>query len=300
MSHTEYHSRQPTRTLICNADDFGFSRGISDGIVHSHLNGIISSTSLMANMPSAEYAAKLSRNTPSLGVGLHLVLTLGPSLSPPSQIPDLVCQKKEFLPLAKLTPRLRRGGARLAQQIAIEWEAQIQHASDLGFSITHCDSHHGIHKYPVCRKVLIDLMKRHNIKCVRAAIRYHWPKVLPRLTLLKRVKKVPAICGNFLNEAAYKKNEIRHVDQYLNLRYFPLGSLGTPTHLADAITSIPPGVTELAFHPGFPDDDDLYDRPGYAQVRTLDLENVTSPEVRESLDASGIELASYSCLSFPN
>ncbi len=253
----------------------------------------------MANMPSAEYAAKLSRNTPSLGVGLHLVLTLGPSLSPPSQIPDLVSHNNDFLSLANLTPRLRRGGARLAQQIAIEWEAQIQHASDLGFSITHCDSHHGIHKYPVCRKVLITLMKRHNINCVRAGIRYHWPGVLPRPSLLKQAKKAPAICGNFLNEVAYKKNAIRHVDQYLNLRYFPHGNLGTPTHLARAITSIPQGVTELAFHPGFSDDADQYDRPEYAQIRTLDLENATSPKVRESLDASGIELASYSCLSFP-
>ena len=42
--------------LIVNADDFGMSRGITDAIVLAHRYGFLTSTSLMANMPAAEYA----------------------------------------------------------------------------------------------------------------------------------------------------------------------------------------------------------------------------------------------------
>jgi len=33
--------------LIVNADDFGLSTGITDGIMEAHLKGIVTSTSLM-------------------------------------------------------------------------------------------------------------------------------------------------------------------------------------------------------------------------------------------------------------
>ena len=35
------------RTLIVNADDFGLSDGVNDGIVRAYTNGIVRSTSLM-------------------------------------------------------------------------------------------------------------------------------------------------------------------------------------------------------------------------------------------------------------
>ena len=44
------------RELIVNADDFGLSRGITDGIMAAHLEGVVTSTSLMANQAASEYA----------------------------------------------------------------------------------------------------------------------------------------------------------------------------------------------------------------------------------------------------
>ena len=48
--------------LIVNADDFGMSRGITDGILLAHSAGFLTSTSLMANMPAAEYATSWRRS----------------------------------------------------------------------------------------------------------------------------------------------------------------------------------------------------------------------------------------------
>lgn len=61
--------------LIINADDFGYTRGVSHGIIEAHLHGVVSSTSLMVDAPWAPEAAALARQHPTLGVGLHFVAT---------------------------------------------------------------------------------------------------------------------------------------------------------------------------------------------------------------------------------
>jgi predicted glycoside hydrolase/deacetylase ChbG (UPF0249 family) len=64
-----------TSYLIVNGDDFGASRGVNRGIVEAHQEGILTSTSLMVDMPASEEASRLARETPDLSVGLHVALT---------------------------------------------------------------------------------------------------------------------------------------------------------------------------------------------------------------------------------
>jgi chitin disaccharide deacetylase len=59
------------RHLIVNADDFGASVGVNRGIVESHVDGIVTSASLMVTGRAVEEAIALSREHPELGVGLH-------------------------------------------------------------------------------------------------------------------------------------------------------------------------------------------------------------------------------------
>ncbi len=61
--------------LIVNADDFGASSGINRGILKAHEHGIVTSTSLMVNMPAAKEAARCCRDFPNLSVGLHVNFT---------------------------------------------------------------------------------------------------------------------------------------------------------------------------------------------------------------------------------
>ena len=61
-----------TRRLIVNADDFGRSEPINAGIIRAHVDGIVTSTSMMVRWPAAEEAARLSEQHPRLAVGLHL------------------------------------------------------------------------------------------------------------------------------------------------------------------------------------------------------------------------------------
>jgi len=64
----------PARRLIVNADDFGLSRGVNQGIVQAHERGIVTSASLMVRYPAAVEAVAFARNHPRLSVGLHVDL----------------------------------------------------------------------------------------------------------------------------------------------------------------------------------------------------------------------------------
>jgi chitin disaccharide deacetylase len=59
--------------LIVNADDFGLTAGVSEGIVEAHSRGIVTSTSLMVDAPAAEHAVGLAGENPGLSIGLHFV-----------------------------------------------------------------------------------------------------------------------------------------------------------------------------------------------------------------------------------
>jgi chitin disaccharide deacetylase len=61
------------RKLIVNADDFGASQGVNRGILECHVDGVVTSASLMVEGSAAREAAEAARNHPGLSVGLHFV-----------------------------------------------------------------------------------------------------------------------------------------------------------------------------------------------------------------------------------
>jgi predicted glycoside hydrolase/deacetylase ChbG (UPF0249 family) len=73
------------RRLIVNADDFGFTRGVNAGIVEACQQGILRSTTLMANGLAFEDAVERALGAPELDVGCHLVLIGGRATVPPHE-----------------------------------------------------------------------------------------------------------------------------------------------------------------------------------------------------------------------
>jgi chitin disaccharide deacetylase len=76
---------------------------------------------------------------------------------------------------------------------------------------------------------------------------------------------------------------------------------GEPMHgaisaaaLLELIRDLPEGVTELGCHPGISTDDDI----PYGRERTMELEALCHPHVRELIDALGIELASFAHVAY--
>jgi chitin disaccharide deacetylase len=129
------------KRLIVNADDFGYTPGVTRGILRAHKNGIVTSTTVMINMPYAEESLRMAREqAPDLGVGLHLNLTAGTPLSAPNLVPDLVDKNGEFLSRETLLPKLSSIDP---GQLACEIQAQAQRFVELmGKPPDHLDSHH--------------------------------------------------------------------------------------------------------------------------------------------------------------
>ena len=82
--------------LIVNADDFNLTEGVSRGILEAHRRGIVTSTTVMVNLPGLEQSRSLARQAPRLGVGLHLNLTFGPPVLPAREVPSLVDDSSRF------------------------------------------------------------------------------------------------------------------------------------------------------------------------------------------------------------
>ena len=64
-----------TRLVIINADDYGASAGVNLGIQMAHRRGVVTSASLMVDMPAAESAVEWARRAGTLDLGLHVQLT---------------------------------------------------------------------------------------------------------------------------------------------------------------------------------------------------------------------------------
>ena len=68
----------PARRLIVNADDFGRSPGVNQGVLEAHVRGIVTSATVMVLETSAARGIReAAERAPRLSLGLHFVITGG-------------------------------------------------------------------------------------------------------------------------------------------------------------------------------------------------------------------------------
>ena len=84
------------RNLIVNADDLGWTGGVNLGIAEAHGNGIVTSSSLLANGEAFASAVELALGRKSLGVGVHLNLSNGEPTAPPELVTSLLNDQGTF------------------------------------------------------------------------------------------------------------------------------------------------------------------------------------------------------------
>lgn len=141
--------------IVFNADDFGLSKGVSDGIVESYVNGVVTSTTIMVNAPFYHYAVELAKKHPGLSVGIHLVGTFGYPLR--DDVPTLIDNNGKFKRVDENNPLNVD-----VEEIYKEWCTQIDTVlKDL--PLTHFDSHHHIHLHPELSAVVERLSKKYNL-----------------------------------------------------------------------------------------------------------------------------------------
>lgn len=145
--------------LIINADDFGLSKSISDGIIDGIIGGYITSTTIMSNMEYAEYAIKKAMQHNINCIGLHINLTVGKPVIPNTNITQengLFYYNKSQIENKKLTYQ------DAYNEIMAQIEKVIEY-SDNKIKIDHLDFHHHLTDNENIKKAAIDIAKKYNI-----------------------------------------------------------------------------------------------------------------------------------------
>lgn len=273
------------RRVIVNADDLGWSAGVTDGILLAHRDGIVTSTTLAVNMPDAERAATLVGAEPALGVGIHLNVCQGRPVS------------NAGARLAGRDGLMRSTGPGLIARcllrpwvlsaVLAECEAQIRWALDHGLRPTHLDSHRHVHAFPPLFAGVVRQARRHRIPFVRwpreTLPGHDWPQPPQRQARTARLLR--AMCAlSTLTGRALRPTEgtwgIAHT-----------GSI-TEAWLIHAAQAASEGVTEIMTHPGLSHDLDRQDTRLLAS-RQMELEALCSPAVRNAFADHHLDLIHY-------
>ncbi len=271
--------------LIVNADDYGRTAEVSRGVRAAHLNGIVTSTSCMMNMPSVvEDIRNAMQESPRLGMGVHLVLTSGQPLLPARQVPSLVAPHGIFFTAGELLAHLQEIDP---QQAKVEWRAQIERfVATTGHPPTHLDSHHHSSYFtePLFRGML-ELAREYGcgIRQVFAQGHADSPSGLPAEILTPIREFAPRLLRDFKP----KMPDIFHASFY--------DEMATKAELLRLINTLQPGAAELMCHPGYTDPT-LLVGSSYARQRESELAILTDPGIRQAIQAQGIELISFAQL----
>ena len=176
-----------------NADDLGFTSGVNRAIVKAHTDGVVTSTTLMANGPAFCEVKDLAQQFPKLSIGCHVVLIDGEPVLPPAKVPSLT-QSARFRDDLKTFAARALTGQLDATEISAEATAQIRRVQAAGVCVSHFDTHKHTHIFP---KVLRPLLLAAAECGVRAVRNPFGPRLPLRLSeLLKRAESLDTLGGD--------------------------------------------------------------------------------------------------------
>lgn len=283
------------KQLILNADDFGMTRGVNEGIIRAHRDGVLTSTTLMACGAAFDDAVERAKANPGLAVGCHLLLVGGHAAAPREEMSSLV-DKEGRLPktLSSFVARVSSGRVR-AEEIEREMRAQIEKIRAAGIEPTHLDTHKHTHAHPTVMEALARAAKATGITRVRKPIeslRDSWETSrnngpgLP--TQFAAAVAVRAMAPRFA--AISRAYGLHSPDHFLGLA--ATGKLG-PAMLRHMIETLVEGQTEIMLHPGVCDAELRKSGTRLLQHRETELEGLLDAGVRSAIEERGIRLISY-------
>ena len=272
--------------LIVNADDLGLCEAVNEGIAEAHLNGIVTSASIMANGSAFDHAIRLCQSVPSLDLGIHLTLVEEEPLREASTIPSLVGAGGKLHPHATTFMKKYISGGIRVREVWSELEAQIQKVLSQGISVSHLDSHQHLHALPHIRRISIELAKKYNIPAIRV------PSERLRSYMLKTAKsasRVPQLLAVNAFSWLGKNLPLGGPDHFVG--FFFGGNLHKE-NLQTLLQYLPPvGTCELMCHPGKKGSETTYGHWGYRWSEELSA--LMDPEIFNILRQKSIQLISY-------
>ena len=262
---------------MVNADDFGFTPDVNQGIVDAHREGILTATTMMANGDAFDDAVRLARQTPTLDIGCHLVLIGGRSLVTGKAYPRTVPQLLWALARGELNPYR-------------EMAAQVRRIRAAGLEPSHLDTHKHTHLAPPVLAAVARVSEDFGIGWVRRPFDYPasgLAGIVPTATAAAS-RAMGLMRGRF--ERVLARHGCRWTDWFAG---FQITGRYRTAELVKLLAALPEGSTELMCHPG---------RCGLAlraaptrlkESRERELEALVSAEARRAVERLGIRLVRY-------
>lgn len=274
------------KRLIVNADDFGLSPGVNAGIARAHREGILTSTSLMANGPAFAGAVELAKRFPSLGVGVHLNIVRGKPLGEPARLGRLVGGDGSFRRF-----RWRWLSRAFLAQAEAEYRRQIDKVIAAGINPTHIDfeKHHAWQ--PALYGLACRLAKEYGITAIRRLSEPVWWSIrqLGWPGFADAFMAAALRCGTSLQGGS---GGLFRPDRFLGQTH--IGRMDEAVWLR-LLACLPDGVSEVMTHPSATADAEAGDLGAsrLAGGREAELAALVSPKVRAEAEKEGIELVNY-------
>ncbi|HVB98661.1 MAG TPA: hopanoid biosynthesis-associated protein HpnK [Candidatus Dormibacteraeota bacterium] len=284
------------RRLIVNGDDFGYTPGVNAGIVRAYRDGILTSTTLMAGGEAFDDAVRVAGENPGLSVGCHLVLVGGQAVAPAGKIPTLA-DPQGRLPatLGKLVAALSLGRVR-QEDLETELRAQVQRICEAGIRPTHVDTHKHTHLHPRVMQAVASVTQEFGIGAVRNPYEdmrtlFSGPSDQGKDAPISRsLTAAAANLGRRRFGALAKKAGLRSPDHFCGIGW--TGSL-EGERLLRMIDGLAEGTTELMCHPGVHDEILDQKQTRLKAERQVELEALTTPEVRRAIRDRNVRLISF-------
>jgi chitin disaccharide deacetylase len=274
------------KRLIVTADDFGAAAAVNEAVEQGHAHGILTAASLMVSGAAASEAVAIAKRTPTLGVGLHLVLVDGTPVLPPREVPDLVG------PDGRFRDNMVRAGIdfffrpAVRRQLATEIDAQFAAFAVTGLPLDHVNAHKHFHLHPTIAGLILEIGARYGLRGARAPVE--------PAAVLDKVERVHPGIGERI-AAPYARlvaRRFRRAGLTVPQQVFGLAWSGAMTaeRVAGLLYNLPPGLSELYLHPAT---DDRY--PGHAPgYRYRDeLAALGDGRVRKMVAERGITLGRF-------
>lgn len=261
------------KRLIVNADDFGYTRDVNEGILQSHRHGIVRSASLMANGSALEHAVGLALRCPTLAIGCHLTLVEGPSVACPGTMlaPSLV-------PLLVKPPT--------REDVIGEFRAQVEKLLACGVRPDHLDTHKHLHIFPPVLEAVTEVAREFGIRWIRKPFDIPFGSVRAKRRWVATVLEPLRIAF----DERLARAGCRTTDYFAG--FSATGAVTVPWLVA-LLAELPRGTGELVCHPGYCGPELSVANTRLKESRLAELEALCDPAVLDAVSANGIELLAF-------
>jgi|GEM_PF-407702 len=231
------------RNLIVNADDFNSDEERNRGILEAGEKGIVTSVSVIANLPfNAESVSKL-KTVFGPRIGVHLNLTKGVPLT--RQVTTLVDENSQFFKKKNAWRRALLHQYDL-KEVAEEFAAQISRLRALGITPDHLDGNNHLHIFPQIAEVVARLARDFDIKKIRLPLeKFQNPGHYFQLKAFKKY-----FFGLLAKRASFmfKSFGLLFPEHFAGIQFPQVGKIES---LRNFFRKFPPGTCELMCHPGY-------------------------------------------------